>query len=132
MTFEDIDERIIKAFAVCEDSCHEFDRIITFEPGGLVGFNAVSSAMGLAKGIAAETGNEIPNFGDFEFGATVLACAIGELGLDLSDKVSFIFAQSTAKNIGASGRQAGKGFADLEDVLFIDDQAVSAAEAGLE
>jgi len=131
MTFEDVNKRIIKPFAVRKDSRHEFSGVIKFEPGGLVRFNAISSAMGFAKGIAAEAGDEVPDFGDFGFRAAEFACAIGELSLDLSDEVGFIFAQGAAENIGASGRKPGKGFADLEDVLFIDDQAIGAAEAGL-
>src|SRR5204863_685365 len=44
----------------------------------------------------------------------------------------FVFAQGAAEDVGAAGGQAGEGFADLEDVFFIDDQAVGAAQARFE
>ena len=132
MAFKNINQRIIKPFAIGEDGGHKLGGIIALEPGGLIGFNTVSRAMRFAKGIAAEAGDQVPDFGDFRFGAASFAGALGELGLDLSNERGFIFAQSATENISASGRQAGKGFADLEDMLFIDDQTVGAVEARLE
>ena len=132
MTFEDIDERGIEAFAVSEDGGHKMSGVMKLEPGRLVGLDAVGSAVGFAKGVAAETVDQLPDFGDFGFGAAELTSAVGELGLDLSDNVGFVFAEGAAEDVGAARRQTGEGFADLQDVLFIDDEAESAVQAGFE
>src|SRR6266568_2202500 len=83
MAFKNVDERIVKAFAVGEDGGHEFGRIIQLEPGGLIGLDAISSAVRFAKGIAAEAHDKAPNFGNFGFGAAQFAGALGELDLNL-------------------------------------------------
>jgi len=132
MAFKDIDQRGIKAFAVGQDGGHKFGWVMEFEPGGLIGLDAISGAVGFAKSVAAEAGDEFPDFGDFGFGAAQFAGALGELVLDLGDDIGFIFAEGTAEDVGAAGGQAGKGFADLEDMFFIDDEAEGAAQAGFE
>ena len=130
MAFQDVDQRIVEAFAVGEDGSHEFGGIIEFEPGGLVSLDAVGGAMGFAKGVTMEACDQFPDCGDFEFGAAEFAGAVGEFGLDLSNDVDFAFAQSAAEDIGAAGGQSGKCFADLENVLFINDKAECTAQAG--
>src|SRR5690348_13376100 len=109
MAFENVNQRTIKAFAVGENSGHEFSRVIALEPGGLICFNTISGAMRLAKSIATEAGNQVPNFSDFGLGAAKFTRAIGKLSLDLSDESSFVFAQGTTENVGTAGRQAGEG-----------------------
>ena len=54
MTFEDINEWRIKTFAIGKDGGHEFGGIMELQPGRLIGLDAVSGAVGLAKGIAFE------------------------------------------------------------------------------
>src|SRR5437660_1434168 len=98
------------------------------EPCGLISLNAVSRAVSLAKRIAAEPGDEIPYFGDVSFSAATLARALGELDLDLGNDVGFVFAQGTAEDVGAARGQTGERFTDLQDVFFIDDQAIGAPQ----
>ena len=98
----------------------------------MVGLHAVSGAVGLAKGIAFEPRDQAPDFGNFFFGAATLARACGKLELDFRNEIVFTLAQCAAQDVGASRRQAGEGFANLEDMRLIDDQSVGAAQAGLE
>ena len=55
MAFEDIDQRMIKAFAVGEHARHEFGGIISLQPGGLIRLDAISSAVRFAEGITSNT-----------------------------------------------------------------------------
>ena len=131
MAFEHIDQRMIKAFAVGEHGGHELGGVMELEPGGLIGLDAVGGAVRFAKGVAAETGDQVPDLGDLGLGAAAPARAVGELGLDLGDDVGLLLAQRAPQDVGPPGRQAGEGLADLEDVLFIDHQPVGAAQARL-
>src|SRR5436305_1053290 len=97
MAFENINQRIIKPLAVGENGGHELGGIITFEPGGLISFYTISGAMRFAKGIAAKTGDQIPNLGNFSFGASTFAGAISKLGLDFPNNGRFFFAQGASK-----------------------------------
>src|SRR5690349_14048999 len=99
------------------------------EPGGLISLDAISGAVGFAKCITAEAGDEFPDFRNFSFGPTALPGALGELDLDLIDDFGFVLAESSPQDVSAPGRQAGEGIAKLEDVLFIDDQTISAVQA---
>ena len=132
MGFEDIDQRIVEAFAIGEDGGHKLGGVIELEPGGLIGFNAVSSAVGFTESIAFEAGDEFPNFGDFAFSVSASAGAVGEFDLDFSDEVGFAFGEGATEDVSAARRQAGESIANLEDVLLIDNQTVSAVEAGFE
>jgi hypothetical protein len=132
MAFEDINERVIKAFAVGEHGGHEFSGIITLDPGGLIGLDAISRAVRFAKGIALETGHQGPDFSDFAFRPASRAGAGGEFVLNFGDDIGLVLGQRASEDVGAAGRQAGESLADLEDMLFVNDQAVGAAQARLE
>ena len=54
MTFEDVNQRMVKAFAVGQHAGHEFGRVITLEPRRLIRLNAVGGAVRLAEGVAGE------------------------------------------------------------------------------
>src|SRR5207237_601635 len=128
MAFQDINQWSVKTFAVGEDGSHKFGGVVMLEPRGLISFNAVSRAVSLAKRVAAEPGDEIPHFGDVVFSTATLAGALGELDLDLGDEVDFVFAQGAAEDVRAAWGQAGERFTDLQDVFFIDDEAIGAPQ----
>src|SRR5205809_192911 len=49
VAFQNINQRSVKAFAVGENGSHKFGGVVMLEPCGLVGLNAVSRAVSLAK-----------------------------------------------------------------------------------
>src|SRR5207247_913238 len=52
--------------------------------------------------------------------------------LDFVDDILSIFAEGAAQDIRAAGRQTSERFTNLQDVLFINDQAERALETRLE
>src|SRR5258706_3330113 len=99
-----MNERIIKAFAIRQHGGHKLGGIMEFEPGGLIGFYPIGRAVRFAKGVAAKTDDEIPDFSDFRFCATTSASAFSELDCALSTAIGFIFAQGAAENVSATRR----------------------------
>ncbi len=132
VTFQDIDQRTIKAFAVGEHRRHKFSGIMQLEPRGLIGLDAVRRAVRFTERVATKTRHQFPNFGDVALGSAAPPGAVGKLDLDARYDFGFIFAQGAPENIRAPGGQPGEGLANLEDMFLVNHQAVRAAQAGFE
>ena len=63
VTFEDIDEWMVKAFPIRQHGGHELGGKVSFEPGRLIRFNTVGGAVRLAKSVAGESCDEFPHLG---------------------------------------------------------------------
>src|SRR5438067_2131996 len=99
MAFQNINQRAVKAFAVSENSRHEFRRVMQLKPGGLVRLNAIGRAVSLAKSVSAETGNQVPDFDNLRFRSPQLVGAIGKFGLDLFNQLDLLLGQRAAQDI---------------------------------
>lgn len=132
MAFEDVNQRIVEPFAVGEDAGHESSRIIPFEPGSLVGFDAVSGAMSLAESVTAETGDQSPNFLDLVRRMPADAGGRGKFAANGFDFLPFLFHEGAAEDVSATGSQAGESLADLQDMFLVNDEAEGAAQAWFE
>ena len=73
MTFEDIDQRMIKAFAIGKHRRHEFDRVIFFEPRRLIRLHSIRGAVRLAKSVTGKTARQSPDFLDVFLGMAPLS-----------------------------------------------------------
>jgi len=103
----------------------------TFPPWGLVcplkpydDFGPCS----VTRKVSLETKQEIPHAFDFGLGATNKLRTLPKLQSHLFDIGSFLFNQGAAKDVGSSGGHFGKGFANLQDMLFIRNHPESAFE----
>jgi hypothetical protein len=132
VTFEDIDERLVEALAIREHRRHELGRVVSLQPRRLIRLDAVGGAVRFAEGVTVEADHQLPHFRDLGLAASALARAGGELPADLGDLVPLLFDERAPQHVGATGRQAGKGLADLQDLLLIDDQAERTFQARFE
>src|SRR5947209_4002901 len=132
MAFEHIDQGRIEAFAIGEHAGHEFSGKIALEPGGLISLNAIGCAVRLAKGVSLKAGHETPHFGNKAFAAAQLSGTGGKFILNFGDDIGAVFGESAAQYVGAAGGQAGESFANLQDMLLVNDEAVRAAQARFE
>ena len=129
MAFEDIDKRMVETFAVRQDGGHKLGREVAFEPGSLIGLDAVSGAVRLAEGIARKAGDQSPHFLDLLGRMSARPRGRKELSADFLDDTALLLVQGAAQHVGAAGRQAGEGFAELQDMLLVNDQSVGAPQA---
>src|ERR1019366_1870105 len=99
------------------------------KPSGLIRLDTVSRAMRLAEGVAGKTHDEFPNFRRL-FGAVAAGfCRSNKLAVNFLDHFPFLLGQRTPQNIGPTGRQSRKRFADLQNMLLIDNEAIGAFQA---
>src|ERR1019366_3800426 len=129
MAFKDVDERVVKPFPVRQDCGHELSRIIILKPSGLIRLDTVSRAMRLAEGVAGKTRDEFPNFRCLFGGVAASFCRSSKLAVNFLDHFPLLLVKRTPQNVGASGRQARKRLADLQNMLLIDNEAIGAFQA---
>ena len=116
-----------------EEGGHEFAGVVGFEPGGLIGDEAVGGGVGFVEAVLGKF------FDVVEDGA-------GELGFDLvgflaaGDKFfalgghdfGFLFAHGAAEDVALSEGEAGEGLGGLLNLFLVDDDAVGFVEDGFE
>src|SRR6266550_8895270 len=129
MAFEDIDQRMIKAFAVRQHRGHELGWKITLEPRGLIRLDAVSGAVRFAKRVSGKAGNQFPHFNNLLRRVAARPRRREKLAADFLDNSALLFVERAAQYVGAARRQTGEGFAELQDMLLVNDQSVSAPQA---
>src|ERR1017187_5737476 len=129
MAFKDVKKWVVKPFSVRQDCGHKFSRIIMLKPSRLIRLDTVSRAMRLAEGVAGKTRDEFPHFGRL-FGAVAASfCRSNKLAVNFLDHFPLLLGQRTPQNVGATGRQSRKRFADLQNMFLIDNQAIGAFQA---
>src|SRR3989442_15368031 len=111
MAFEDIDQRMIKAFAVRQHRCHELGGKVTLEPRGLIRLDAVSGAVRFAERVSGKAGDQFPHFNYLLRRMAVRPRRREKLAPDLLNDSALLFVERAAQYVGAAGRQAGKSFA---------------------
>src|ERR1700722_4216027 len=93
MTFQDIDQRMIKAFAVGQNSRHEFGGVMEFQPRGLIRLDTISGAVCLAKGVARETSHQFPHFNNFFGRMFPLPCRREKFAANFLDDETFLLVE---------------------------------------
>src|SRR5580698_3544350 len=74
MTFKNVNQRIVKTFAVGKHGGHEFRRKVTLEPCRLIRLDAIGCAVRLAEGVSGKSCNEFPHLSRFRARMTACAC----------------------------------------------------------
>src|SRR2546423_8040780 len=126
MTFQHINQRMIKAFSIREDRGHEFDRVIALEPRALIGLDAISRGMRFAKSVTRKTAHQLPDLDNFVIRMSARPGTGHELAPNFLDHGLLLFAPNAPPHIGATGGQTAKGLADLQDAFLVNYQAEDA------
>ena len=103
VTFEHINQRMIKSFSVREHGGHEFGREIALQPRRLIGLDAVGGAVRLAKGVAGKARDQFPHLLDLLQRMTPCLGGCEKLAADLLDHRALLFVERAAQRVRAAG-----------------------------
>ena len=117
---------MIESLAVGEHGRHELRWIVSFEPSRLIRLDPGGRAVSLAERVTSKARDQSPDLIRLLRRMTPGKRRSEELTADFLDDFMLLFIQGPALNIGATWRQAGKGFTDLQDVLLVNHNAVGA------
>ena len=122
-----------------EHGCHEFNRVIVFEPGCVVGDNSVRSAMSFIKGVSREGHDIFENFlcdiqgnsvgtGSGNNLACLVSAAAQEKVFVAGDNFRFLLRHSAAHIIRLTIREAGQIAHNPHDLFLVHCAAISDIE----
>ena len=108
-----------------EECGHKFTGVVRFEPGGLIGDEAVGGGVGFIEPVLGKFFDIIED-GSGEFGIDLMGFfAAGDKFFALGGHDFWFFlAHSTAKNISLSKGEAGELLGGLLNLFLIDDNAI--------
>src|SRR5262245_8980395 len=99
MAFEDINQRMVKAFAVGQHARHEFGGIIALQPRGLIRLHAIRRAVGFAESVAVEAGDEFPYFANLLLTVAARLRTLRKLLPDLLNDAPVLFGERTPQHV---------------------------------
>ncbi len=103
----------------------ELDRVIGFEPGGLVGDECVGGGVGFIEAVAGELFEEVKNLVGPLFGYPVGGgAAIDELLAHFLHDLHVLFTHGAAHDIGFAQRETGQRLGGLHHLFLVDHDPV--------
>ena len=107
---------------------HEFDRIVRFEPGGLVREKRVGTRMRFVETVPGEFFHQVENVDGFFLRNLIFVAAGQEFRALGGHFFLFLFAHGAAQDVGFPEGKAGQAIGDLHDLFLIEDHAVGFLE----
>ena len=111
-----------------EQRGHEFDGIVRFQIGGLIGEQRVGAGVRLIEAVAGEFFHQVEDAHGFLFGDFVFLAAGQEFGALRGHLFFFLLAHGAAEQVCFAEREAGQAVGDLHDLFLIEDDAVGFLE----
>src|SRR6266508_2091490 len=99
MTFEDIDEWVVKALSIGQHTRHELGWVVPLQPRRLIRLDAVGCAVRFAEGVAVEATDQFPYFANRFVRLATRSRTVGELVFDFLHASPVLFHECAAQNI---------------------------------